>query len=76
MPKLFYDDARAAIRDGNHFAPCGVSYRHGSGWALYDLKEGPGQHERPEFLCYHGGKWPLPLSEEGGAIIQGLIAGH
>ena len=73
MPKKFYDNAHNAIRDGNHFAPCGVSYRPGSGWALYDLKQGPGPHETPEMLCYKGGKIPLPLSDEGALIIKGLI---
>jgi hypothetical protein len=73
MPKQFYTDAHAAMRDGNHFAPCGVSFRHGSGWALYDLKEGPGPHETPEILCYKSGRLPLALSDEGAQIIAALV---
>ena len=73
MAKLFYESAYHAIRDGNHFSPCGVSYKQGRGWALYNLREGPDLHEQPEFICYRSGRIPLALTDAARTILAQLI---
>ena len=72
MIKTIFENARHAIRMGQANAPCGIGYITGKGWRLYDLAEPP-PGVIPEMVCLKLGKLPIPLTENGAAVLTSAI---
>ncbi len=70
-----YANAHEAIREGNARGPACVGWSATArGWQVYDPSKGCPEGLEPELLCLRSGRLPLPLSETGTAIVQGLVA--
>ena len=70
-----YANAHEAIREGNARAPACVGWSAtAKGWQVYDPGKGCPDGLEPELLCVRSGSLPVPLSDAGTAIVQGLIA--
>jgi hypothetical protein len=73
-----YQNAIEAIRMGNLKAtddklPCGIAYRQGKGWVLYDLTTGPDNGDEAEFVCIGLGHQPTQVTENGAAVWFSVI---
>jgi hypothetical protein len=69
----FYTDASDAIRAAGAYAPCGIGYRKGKGWFVYDLTKGCPDSARPEFLISAKGHLPCPLSEDAMEVWMSVL---
>lgn len=73
-----HDDARAAIREANQLVratgiPHVIGYVHGIGWTCYDPRNGAAPTVQPELLCFAFGAVPLPLSDDGVAVLVSAL---
>lgn len=68
----FKSDLSDAIRLAYDYAPCGICYLQGEGWAVYDLKLGCGAAE-PEYVYMKPGVLPMPLTDIALEALQSLI---
>lgn len=64
-----YINARHALRAAYAQAPTAIGWKPG-GWIIYDPTDGAPPGVAPEMLVLRQGSLPVPLSENGLAVIR------
>lgn len=73
MRKDFIIDVSEALQRAFAVAPCGVMYKPGSGWAIYNLSRGVLKGCEAEFFVVKRGMLPVPLNPHAEEVLLSLI---